>query len=208
MIYKASHNTLIYSFFRVYTRWKIKRNFHGVSVRGEFNDRDLPVLLISNHFSWWDGFWAEYLNMKVFRRKFYFMMLEEQLKKNMFLNKTGGYSVKKGTASVIESLNYTAELLSDKRNVVLMFPQGKFDSMHNHSLRFEKGAGYVLGKIQNRIHIVFVANFIEYFSERKPGLITYFTEFPGDDFSTPNLEREYNTFFSACRAENIRLARS
>jgi len=136
------------------------------------------------------------------------MMLEEQLKKHMFFNKTGGYSVKKGSSSVIETLNYTADLLSDNRNIVLMFPQGKFDSMHNHSIKFEKGAGYVLGKLNHRIHIIFVANFIEYFSEKKPGLITYFTEFSGDDLSTPILEKEYNTFFSVCRAENIRLSSS
>jgi hypothetical protein len=206
MIYRASHNWFIYAFFRLYTRLKIIRNFHGVRIRGEFSDRDLPVLLISNHFSWWDGFWAEYLNLKVFRRKFYFMMLEEQLKRHMFFNKTGGYSVKKGSASVIETLSYTAELLADKRNLVLMFPQGRFESMHNHSLRFEKGAEYILEKIRHNIHIIFVANFIEYFSEVKPGLITYFTEFTGDDLSTANLEKEYNTFFSACRAENIRLS--
>ena len=208
MIYRASHNVIIYTFFRLYTCWKIKRNFHGVRIKGEFTDRGLPVLIISNHFSWWDGFWAEYLNMKVFRRKFYFMMLDEQLKKHMFFNKTGGYSVKKGSSSVIESLSYTAEILANPGNLVLMFPQGKFDSMHNHNVRFEKGVGYVLGKLQNKIHIIFVANFIEYFSEEKPGLNTCFTEFSGDDFSTANLEKEYNTFFSACRADNIRLART
>ncbi|NLJ43522.1 MAG: glycerol acyltransferase [Bacteroidales bacterium] len=206
MIYKASHNKLIYAFFRLYTCLKIKRNFHGVRIKGEFTDRGLPVLIISNHFSWWDGFWAEYLNMKVFKRKFYFMMLEEQLKKHMFFNKTGGYSVKKGSSSVIESLNYTAELLANPGNLVLMFPQGRFDSMHNHNIRFEKGVGYVLGRVQNTIHIIFVANFIEYFSEEKPGLIIHFTEFSGNELSTANLEKEYNTFFSACRADNIRLA--
>jgi len=206
MIYRATHNRIIYSFFKLYTHCKIKRNFHGVRIRGEFTERGLPVLLISNHFSWWDGFWAEYLNLKVFKRKFYFMMLEEQLKKNMFFNKTGGYSVKKGSASVIESLDYTAELLSDPGNLVLMFPQGKFDSMHNHSLRFEKGVGYVLSKMKQKIQIIFVANFIEYFSEEKPGLIIYFNEFSGDDLSSANLEKEYNTFFSVCRAENIRFA--
>lgn len=208
MIYKASHKKVIYAFFRLYTRWKIRCNFQIIKIKGEFSDGGRPVLLISNHFSWWDGFWAEYLNMRIFHRKFYFMMLEEQLKKHMFFNKTGGYSIKKGSGSVIESLDYTAELLSCSQNLVLMFPQGKIDSMHNHNFRFEKGIGYILRKIPEKIHIIFVANLIEYFSEQRPGLYIYFHEFEGNDFSSATLEREYNTFFASCRAENIRLSES
>ncbi len=87
MIYKATHHQVIYPFFQMYTRWKIWRNFHGVIITGEYHEKDLPILLITNHISWWDGFWADYINMKLFHRKFYFMMLEEQLLKHMFFNK-------------------------------------------------------------------------------------------------------------------------
>ncbi len=53
------------------------------------------------------------------------MMLEEQLRKRMYLNKSGGYSVRKGSRSILKSLDYTAELLKEKKSLVLMFPQGK-----------------------------------------------------------------------------------
>ena len=80
MIYKASHHRVIYPFLQLYSLWKIKINFHRVFVSGDFEEKGLPVLLISNHISWWDGFWVVYLNIKLFHRKFYFMMLEEELR--------------------------------------------------------------------------------------------------------------------------------
>ena len=96
MILEATHNPFLYGFFRLYTRLRIKGAFRNVFIESEVADSGLPVLVIANHFSWWDGFWIMYMNMKLFRRKFYYMMLEEELRKNIFLNRIGGYSVKRG----------------------------------------------------------------------------------------------------------------
>jgi hypothetical protein len=203
MILKASHNPVIYPFFQIYSLWKIRRNFHKVFISGEFREKDLPVLLISNHISWWDGFWVEYLNIKLFHRKFYFMMLEEQLKKNIFLNKTGGYSVRKWSRSLIESLDYTSELLKNKKNLVLMFPQGKIESIHNQNITFERGIEYVLKKVEGKVQIFFLVNLIDYFSNPRSGLYMYFREYKGTDFSSETLQKEFNCFHTACISENI-----
>ncbi len=133
------------------------------------------------------------------------MMLEEHLMNHMFFNKTGGYSVKKGSRSVIETIDYTAQLLSDRKNIVLMFPQGEIRSMHTSVITFEKGIEHVIKKINSRIHIVFIANIIDYFSSPKPGLYMYFREYPGDDFTTATLEREYNQFYSESISENLKM---
>jgi len=163
LIYRATHNIVIYGFFKLYCIWKIRRNFHEVYINGNFTDRELPVLLVSNHISWWDGFWAMYLNLTIFRRRFHFMMLEDQLRKYMFFNKTGGYSIKKGSRSIIESLNYTARLLSDNKNLVLIFPQGEIQSIYTGTLHFEKGLEHILKKMTSKAHIIFLVCLIDYF---------------------------------------------
>ena len=193
----------MYGFFKLYCIWKIRRNFHEVYINGNFSDKDLPVLLVSNHISWWDGFWAMYLNLKIFRRRFHFMMLEDQLKKYMFFNKTGGYSIKKGSRSIIESLNYTARLLSDKKNLVLIFPQGEIQSIYTGTLHFEKGLEHILKKMTSNAHLVFLVCLIDYFSRSKPGLYMYFKEYTENDYSTPDIEKEYNIFYAHCIAVNI-----
>ncbi len=205
MIYRTTHNFFVYQFFQFYSVWKTKRNFHSVYVNGNFDDKGLPLLLISNHFSWWDGFWAVYLNFKLFHRKFHFMMLEEQLEKHMFFTKTGGFSIKKGSKSIIETINYTAQLLSDKNNLVLIFPQGEIRSMHTPEILFEKGIEHIIKKTNGKIHLIFLVNIIDYFSSQKPGLYMYLKEHQGEDYTIEMLKTEYNRFYSECIAENLKM---
>jgi 1-acyl-sn-glycerol-3-phosphate acyltransferase len=203
MVLKARHHFLIYPFFRFYAGWIIHRHFGLVELKNEFDDRDLPVLLLSNHVSWWDGFFAMYLNVKVLRRKFYFMMLEEQLKKFYFFNKTGGFSIRKKSRGVVESINYTAELLRDQGNMVLLFPQGKIESIYKTSFQFESGIGRIVEKADCRIHILFMANLIDYFSNKKPGLYIYVSEYQYEKFDTKSIQDAYNLFYARCISENF-----
>jgi 1-acyl-sn-glycerol-3-phosphate acyltransferase len=161
-------------------------------------DKGLPVILISNHFSWWDGFWAMYLNLKVLKRKFHFMMLEEQLRKYRFFNYTGGFSISKKSKSIIETLNYTKELLSDNKNMVLIFPQGEIESMHKQLFRFENGLERILKDLKGKIQIIFMANLIDYFSSPKEGLYIYFSAYEKQDFKSESIEAAYNHYYLQC----------
>jgi 1-acyl-sn-glycerol-3-phosphate acyltransferase len=202
MIYRATHNFIIYPFFIQYSILKIRKNFHKVFIKGEFREKSLPLLLLSNHISWWDGFWAVYLNMKLFHRKFYFMMLEEQLKKHMFFNRAGGYSVKKGSKSIIETLDYTVSLLADPKNLVLLFPQGKIESLYTDTIRFETGIEYIIKRLNTDIQIIFLVNLVDYFSNPKPGLYMFIKEYEGKIFTTEKMQEEYNRFYCDCISEN------
>lgn len=195
MILKAKHNFFIYPFFQWYAVWLIKRKFSKANIIGSFNDSNLPVLLIANHISWWDGFWAMYLNLKTLKRKFHFMMLEEQLRKFWFFNYTGGFSVNKKAKSVIETLNYTGELLSDEKNMVLVFPQGEIQSMHLQTFQFEKGISHILRGNEERIQILFMANLVDYFSTPKPIINIYIQEYQDLQFNHESFEKSYNEFY-------------
>jgi 1-acyl-sn-glycerol-3-phosphate acyltransferase len=208
MVLKARHHFLIYPFFKWYAAWIIHRHFGLVELKNEFDDRELPVLLLANHMSWWDGFFAMFLNVKILRRKFHFMMLEEQLKRFSFFNQTGGYSIRKKSRETVESINYTAELLRCQRNMVLLFPQGKIESIYKTSFQFESGIGHVIKKTGCDIHILFMANLIEYFSNRKPGLYIYVSEYKGDSLDTKSIQDAYNLFYSNCIVANSLKAES
>ena len=207
MIIKAKHHWFIYPFFKFYAVYKISRHFIKVEINGEFEEKGLPVLLISNHLSWWDGFWAMYINVKLLHRKFHFMMLEEQLKRFSFFINTGGFSVRKGTRSVIESINYTIELLSDSNNMVLLFPQGKISSIYDQSFIFERGIEHILKGIKGKVQIVFMANLVEYFSKEKPSLFIYLKEYSQAEYKTKKMQEDYNKFYSECIADNIKKAK-
>lgn len=193
---KAKHNFLIYKFFKNYSIRKTNKVFERVNMVGNFNDKQRPVLVICNHISWWDGFWIMYLNLKILHRKFHFMMLEDQLKKYWFFNYSGGFSVQKKSRSVIESLNYTIELLNDKENMVLIFPQGKIHSLHNSNIKFEKGLEWISNKT-NDIQILQVANLVDYFSQPKPSLFMYLEEYNSNN-KLLTIEKSYQQFYLQC----------
>jgi 1-acyl-sn-glycerol-3-phosphate acyltransferase len=201
---KARHQFIIYPFFRWYAVWKTSRSFNPVRIIGEISRSELPVLLISNHISWWDGFWAMYVNLFRFGRKFHFMMLEDQLRKYWFFNHSGGFSVKKGSRSIVESLKYAGDLLKDPANLVLIFPEGKIKSMHDRSFPFGKGIEYILKHQSNAIQIVFMACFIDYLSNEKPGLTIYLKDHSGIGFGTGDLQEGYTTFYRNCVSLQIK----
>ncbi len=201
MILKAKHHPLIYPFFKGYALWKIRINFHKVKIIGDLAEKDLPVLIISNHLSWWDGFWVMYLNLKIFHRKFWFMMLEEQLKKHMFFNYTGGFSIKKGSRSIIETLDYTVGLLKNRENLVLIFPQGEIQSIQTRNIRFEKGIDHIISKVKGQAQIIFLVSMVEYFSNSKPTLYMHVSEFTGSDTGIIDTEKAYRMFHEKVIAE-------
>lgn len=192
---KAKHHPVIYPLFQRLTTFLIKRHFNAVYIEGEFADKGQSVLVVANHVSWWDGFWVEYLNLKKIGKKFYFMMLKEQLKKHWYFKHTGGYSVKKKSREALESITYTSELLSQPGNLVLLFPQGEIHSIYNNDFHFEKGIARVLKLTPPETTVLFVANLVDYFSDIKPNLSIYQEAFTVKDFEFNSIEDAYNHFY-------------
>jgi len=192
MIIKARHHWFYYPFFKLYSRWMPRKDFHRVTLHHSIEDRRLPILMIGNHISWWDGFLAQYINLELFHRKLYIMMLEEQLKERMFLNKTGAYSIKKGSRSALESLHYTAGILSDPRNLVILYPQGKIHSMMDLPVYFEAGWYRLFRYIDQPIQVVFYVTLFDFFSSRKPELNMYLYDYDYQGKSLEEMNRDFN----------------
>ena len=192
MIIKARHHWFYYPFFKWYSRRMPRRDFSSVELHQEVEDKKLPLLMVGNHVSWWDGFLAQYINLALFHRKIHIMMLEEQLEKRMFLNKTGAYSIKKGARSAVESLHYTAEILSDPENLVVLFPQGKIHPVTDLPVSFEKGWYRIFSYLNGPIQMLFYITLFDYFSHRKPQLHLYIYDYAYDGKSLEEMEHDFN----------------
>jgi len=189
----ARHHWFYVTFFRYYTRFMLRWYFRKVVIKGDIQDRGLPVLLVGNHFSWWDGFFANYMNDVIFQRKFHVMMLEEQLKKRMFLNKGGAFSIRKHSPSVIETIQYTRGLLSDPGNLVTLYPQGEIRSMFDYPVRFEKGPEKFLRGLEGQVQVFFMTALIDYFSHTRPSVTLALREYePGGRVCVSDMEKQFN----------------
>lgn len=195
---KANHSRLYTWFFDKYIGHILHKQFREINITGHVEPKGRSILIVGNHFSWWDGFFILHLNRIVFKRKLYVMMLEEQLKKRMFLSRIGAYSINPGTKSVIDSLSYTVTLLKEPQTIAAIFPQGDIESAYTSRIRFEKGLQFILDRSSSQapVQLVFMAALVDYYSHQKPSLTLSIEEYM--DWGTPQaegVEDAYNDFY-------------
>lgn len=194
----ARHIPFWEAFYRWFSRVFFKLNFHDLVLHKEVQIGTKPVLVLGNHISFHEGFWLYHLNHTWFKKRFHLMMMEGELKKRISLNKVGVFSVRKGSRSLVDSLNYTLDLLKQPENLVVIFPAGRIQSLYTDHVPFESGVGRILKKAGD-IQVVFQAAFVDYSSERKPTVELFFKEYALEDRSLATAEAAYNSFYRAAR---------
>jgi 1-acyl-sn-glycerol-3-phosphate acyltransferase len=193
MIFPIAH-PLTDFFWGNYIRLIIRQDFREIQTYGNIQTSDnQSILLLANHFSWWDGFFAYDLNRRIFCKRFHVMMLEKQLIKNAFLRSAGAFSVRKNSRQVLESLSYCQKVLSEPKNLLLLFPQGEIQLSHTQKVHFQKGVFRLLENLEAPVQIIFLVNVVEYGSHRKPTLHTHLQTFSGD---TTQIASAYQQFYS------------
>jgi len=198
---RPKNNPLIYWFLRNYVKWRVGRNFERLIFNTIEVDKNRSILLIANHYSFWDSLILFCVGEKIFGKKFHMMVLEETLRKERFLKYGGAFSVRKNTKDVLLSLDYAAELLNDPDNLVLIFPQGQLHPNFTEHIHFEIGVQRIIDKAKDKFQLVFAASFIQYFKHTKPRATVYFkTEnviYAGK--SITELQKAYQQHFDASK---------
>ncbi|RZA03125.1 MAG: glycerol acyltransferase [Sphingobacteriaceae bacterium] len=158
--------------FKVYVKRLVNKQFHQFLFNAIEVDSNKSILLVANHFSFWDGLILYCLNDRLFKKHFHVMILHDTAKSIGALRYGGAFSVNKGSKDIVESLNYAAQLLNDPNNLVLMFPQGKLYSNFVDRIKFEKGIIRLVERAKN-YQLIFVATFIQYLQHKKPTVTLY-----------------------------------
>ncbi len=152
------------------------------------------VLLLQNHFSWWDGYFAWLISKKLGKR-FHVMMLKEQIDERPFLGKVGAFPVSPGRRSIIDSFRYASMLLSNGNNLVTIFPEGEIKSIYTPQIRFKPGISLLATNYNNHFHILFSYVFVDYFSSPRPTVTIRLHWYKANDYSVEALESAYNIGF-------------
>jgi 1-acyl-sn-glycerol-3-phosphate acyltransferase len=194
---KARHHWFFKPFFDRYVAWLMNCNFHHIEVKGNWAADSEGCLIIGNHVSWWDGFWALYLNNRFLHKKLHVMMLEEQLRKNPILNTFGAFSIAPGSRLVLESLHYASEIVQNNEHVLVIYPQGEIRSQFASYVPFQKGIEWVMKKASLTKVYMYVA-LVDYFSNKKPTLTFYLLEKNFSEIALNELEGAYHRFHSEC----------
>ncbi len=124
MVYNQSNyfiNRVIY----YYIKWIVGQQFHEVRFNDIEIDKSRSLLLIANHFSFWDALILHTVNERLLKKKFHVMVDEKTVHMLKYLKYAGAFSVNKKSRDIIESIDHAAALLDVPGNLVLIFPQGK-----------------------------------------------------------------------------------
>ena len=156
--------------------WLFSRRFNKMRIKEVEILQNHSYILMCNHFSFWDGFWAGYLCLKSLHKQnknlkgFYIMVLEKQLAQHRWLTRLGCFSIAPGTVSVAESLNYAAALMDEPGNIFLMFPQGNLESCHVRTIEVKPGIAEIVKRIKGDCQLLWSSNLVEYFESLKPSI--------------------------------------
>ncbi|GGI28865.1 1-acyl-sn-glycerol-3-phosphate acyltransferase [Pedobacter mendelii] len=205
-MYYPRKNTIIYKFFSWYIHFIINKDFAAFKFDSLDVKPNSSVLILANHFSWWDGFLIFYINKKVFNKKFHVLVNAENYKKVSFLKYLGAFAAENSGKDVLETLNYAGKLLDSADNLVLVFPQGKLFSNHLKSINFEKGVMQMINSSQKKINIVFAATFIDFFAKRKSSAYTYLQNWETEEYiSLQVLKSAYNKHYDNSVVKQIQI---
>ena len=190
--------------------WFFRRRFNKLVIDQIKIKPDHSYLLMCNHFSFWDGFWACYLSLHGVHKHqkmtgFYIMILDKQLKKNMWMRYFGCFSIAPGKPSVQESIEYAAELLNKPGNLVLMYPQGNLESSHVRHIVLRNGIKDIIDRVKVKCQLIWCSNVVEYFESFRPSV--YFNMLDcgtNENFNYDQLSENINKHHRAAIQKQIR----
>jgi 1-acyl-sn-glycerol-3-phosphate acyltransferase len=190
-----------------YVAYRIRRAFNVFQHTSVEVKPGHSVLLLCNHFSWWDGIWAGHLAYRHLGRRFHIMMQEDHLKQRPYFRHVGGFSINPKSREVVQSLNYTAELLGNPANLVTMFPQGELVSNHAADIHIEKGVAHIIKKVKGNCQIIYYTALIDYFESLKPSVYLHLLDCgTNHDFNFEHLQAKINAFHQQALKDQVKVA--
>ena len=178
--------------------WILKRRFNKLTIHNIELKSDCSYLLLCNHLSFWDGFWAAYLSYKAINKKaptraFFAMIVKKQLKKNLWMRYFGCFSIAPFSNTAFESIDYASEILNTPGNILLVYPQGNLESNYVRHIELKDGIKSILTKTKGKCQIIWSSNLIEYFESLKPSVYFHMLDCgTNKDFDFDRLSAQIN----------------
>lgn len=164
-------------FWGNFSKWGIRVYFHDFLISPSLSlAPDQSVLLLGNHISWWDGFWPLEMNRRLWKKAYYVMMLEKELRQRPFMRQGGAFSIHPQQRSMLTSLSYAGQLLTQPGNLVLIYPQGKIHSLYENEVVFRPGVERMIRKYDGNYTVVLFVACLDFGAHPRPTLYFYLKE--------------------------------
>jgi 1-acyl-sn-glycerol-3-phosphate acyltransferase len=171
---------LLLRWFTWYCRRYLRRHFHSlrVSRAGLPPDaRGLPLIIYTNHASWWDPLVGLVLKSEFFANRTLFAPIDAaMIERYKMFARLGFFGVEQGTRRGAAQFMGTSEaILQSPNHLLALTPQGRFADARERPVRFQPGLGHLAGRVERVVFIPLATEFV-FWEERLPEILVRFGE--------------------------------
>jgi 1-acyl-sn-glycerol-3-phosphate acyltransferase len=168
------------SWFTWYSRRHIRRHFHSLRIsKGTVPSAmdGTPVVLYTNHASWWDPLVCLVIKSEFFGQRRAFAPIDaEALKRYRMFGKLGFFGVAQNSRRGAMQFLRTSELILHKPNQMLaLTPQSRFSDARERPVRFQPGIGHLATRVRRSVFIPMAVEYV-FWEEPLPEILVRFGE--------------------------------
>ena len=178
-------------FFGALFRRDLARSFHAVRCSGAAPTASGPLVIFTNHPSWWDGELFVWLGATMFSHRRGFAPIEAaMLERYRFFAKLGAFGVAPGYVGAAAYLAAGRAVLALDDGLLLVNAEGRFRDVRERPLAVVPGLAHLAKRIP-AARFVPLAIEIVFWDERRPNLLLRFGEaLPARDAARPGALEE------------------
>ena len=171
---------LLLRWFTRYSRRYIQRHFHSlrVSMAGLPPDtRGLPLVLYTNHASWWDPLVCLVLKDEFFSDRPAFAPIDAAaLERYQMFRKLGFFGVEQNSRrGAVQFLRTAGAILAGPNHLLALTPQSRFCDVRERPARFQAGLGHLATRFEHALFLPMATEFV-FWEERLPEILVRFGE--------------------------------
>ena len=171
---------LLLRWFTWYSQRYLRRHFHSLRVsRSGFPPlhTDEPLVIFSNHASWWDPLVWLALKAEFFSAERAFSPIDATaLTRYKLLRRLGFFGVEQKTSrGAIHFLRTAEKILRKPGHILALTPQGRFADVRERPVQFQPGLGHLAARVSGTVFLPLASEFV-FWEERLPEILVRFGE--------------------------------
>jgi 1-acyl-sn-glycerol-3-phosphate acyltransferase len=169
---------MLLAWFTWYSKRYLRRHFHSLRVSRAGlppRDSDAPLVIFSNHASWWDPLLWLALKAEFFPNECAFSPMDAAaLTRYKILSRLGFFGVEQKTRrGAIQFLRTAEKILGEPGRILALTPQGRFADSRERPIRFEPGLGHLATRVGGAVFLPMASEFV-FWEERLPEILVSF----------------------------------
>src|SRR4051794_37838764 len=149
---------LLLGWFTWYCRGYLGRHFHSLRISRAGlppETRDIPLVIYTNHASWWDPLVGLVLKEAFFTERALYAPIDAgMLARYRMFAKLGFFGVEQHSRrGAVQFLRASEVILQSPRNILAVTPQGRFVDVRERPVRFQPGLGHLATRARRALFL-------------------------------------------------------